>query len=568
MFKIYRITAILLACFFVLFSGAAFASSASTYVDISDSAYRSLDQLIVWNLCDVPILDQRPFSRGEFARLIAQARSRLNKRKTHPYGDNENYKRVAKDFDLLFYQDKIVGRLEHKFADELADMENDAPFFRLHPMENGSLEIRYASESPVVIPYNNGVGIISASVMPMQSYDEGRHGVDGFRSILSSTHRLRLSRYFSAVFMPEFIGEGWRTSAHSDYAGFHVHEAYGVFQFGNFAMDFGRSPIVWGPAEHGGLLFTDNARALDQIRISTPSPFRLPWIFKHIGKWRASFFGANFGPERQKKYAWLAGYRISYMPIDIIEMGFGSVTMMGGENAPSMSALDVFGEFFGFRPAGTSPTAPNETNHIMEASLSFRIPPLAGLRIYGILANEDKRDTFKRFFRDGSSYLFGAYFPKIGRLAKSDFRVEFRRTCSIQYRHGLYSDGYTLNNLLIGDDLGPDALGLHAVYDMEINSKFSLKMAMDWEKRRSDIHATTRDPDGTLGDIIVSVDNPDETRYNFVLSPSFKIGKIKFDVIGGYSRVSNAGFVDGLSRNDWLMALSIGMNFGNKVEIK
>lgn len=540
----------------------AWASPASTNVDITDRAYRDIEKLVSFNLCHPPMADQRPLSRGEFARLITEARNNFkNAENSDETGDN--FEKFAKTLSRKHAIKRILKRLEEEFQEEISDITQTSespPLLRGHPLEDLRLEATLLSSTPLNIPADNGVGALSAQVNPLLHYRSGRHIVDGFQTGIETGHRFSISRHFALRVHTRFEMNTYRGSA-ADRAEVLLHEGYGVLQFGNASLEFGRSALAWGPGEHGGLLLTNNARPLDMIKFSTPSPFRLPWMFRHMGRWRITLFGANLGPKQIRRYAWLTGYRLSYMPVRYLELGFGNVTMMGGQDAPALSAWDVFGEFFGFRVAGTDPNSPNKTNHLMEASALVRIPQLAGLELYGVLNNEDKRDTFRRFFRDGSAYLAGFYLPRIGNTGAADFRFEFRRMSALHYRHGIFNNGYTLNNFFVGDDLGPDALGIHTRFGYDFGDLASLAAIFDWEVRRSDLHTTTPDPDGTLGDIIVDANRPDEQRYRFVIEPTiYRSNGDEIKALAGYEHVVNAGFLEGISRNNWLVALSFRLN--------
>jgi len=246
------------------------------------------------------------------------------------------------------------------------------------------------------------------------------------------------------------------------------------------------------------------------------------------------------------------------MPVRYLELGFGNSTMMGGDGSPYLSSLDIFGEFFGFRPAGTTPTSPNKTNHLMEATVTARIPPLWGATIYGSLLNDDKRDTLERFFVDGSSYLGGLYLPRINPSGTADLRLEFRRMCAISYRHILYLDGYTLDHLYIGDALGSDALGFHANLNYDLSNKILLSAFFDWELRRSNMHVLTMEPDGTYGDTVVTQRGPSDERYRGVLRARFQSKHYyKLYTSFGYERVLNEQYQAGVDKNNWLFSVLI-----------
>ncbi len=537
----------------------AFATPASTYVDVNDEAYRDIEKLVAFGLCPPPMIDQRPFLRSEFARLIAEA---IKNNKTHDIVLSSDMK--FGDYEELLarkhYIDALLAKLTKEFKEELIErgvLPGNSPTIIGHGLEDVRFDTIYMSSAPLTILYDNGVGDVSATVTPLNHYNSGRHAIDGFQQSFEFISRFKLSKFFAFRVQPRIEANIWSNSRDSENKML-LQEGYGVVQVGDAALTFGRMGIVYGPGTHGSLILTDNARPLDQIQISTPSPFRFPWIFKHLGQWRISLFGANLGPESYLKYTWLTGYRLSYMPVRYLELGFGNSTMMGGDGSPYLSSLDIFGEFFGFRPAGTTPTSPNKTNHLMEATVTARIPPLWGATIYGSLLNDDKRDTLERFFVDGSSYLGGLYLPRINPSGTADLRLEFRRMCAISYRHILYLDGYTLDHLYIGDALGSDALGFHANLNYDLSNKILLSAFFDWELRRSNMHVLTMEPDGTYGDTVVTQRGPADERYRGVLRARFQSKHYyKLYTSFGYERVLNEQYQAGVDKNNWLFSVLI-----------
>lgn len=552
---------LLLSLLLLSAASSASAAPATTYVDIEDQAYHDLDKLVAFGLCGPTIQDQRPYLRGEFARLVAQARKSWEARRDLG-ADERDFVRFSRSLSRRRYIDRIVERMTEQFREELIEigaLEGERALVRGHPAYELRVDAIYASSAPLTIIPDNGYGWINAKVNPLLNYREGRHAIDGFQTSFEIPNRFTFGRFFAVAFTPRVETDSWRDG--DALIRPYLQEGYGVLQAGDAALTFGRAGMVWGPSDRGSMMFSNNARPLDMVQFQTPTPFRLPWVFRYLGQWKVTMMGANMGPESSHPYWWLTGWRVALMPARYVEIGFGHVAMMGGENSPPLSAIDVIGEYFGFRPGGSDPSSPNKSNHDMEASLIVRIPQLWGAMLYGSIINEDKRDTVKRFLRDGSSYLAGVYLPRLTPSGSSDLRLEFRRLCAIQYRHGIWNDGYTLNQLVVGDNLGPDALGFRAAYSQEFSDAFRIGASFDWEKRRSDIHGDSGDPDGTLGDIIILEHRPAEERYRAVLSPRLKLRKtVKLDLDFGYERVLNAGYVQGVSRNNWLAAVTLRLD--------
>jgi len=526
--------------------------------------YRDLDKLVALGLVHPPIVGQRPYPRSEFARLTAEAVKKVESEGEIRADSLEEY---VKKQDRAKQIDIVLNRLKSEFEEELIDqglLEGKSHAIEGHPFESFKLEFTYLNSPDVAFPVDNGVGTVNAVENPLRDDRLGRHTDDGFQNAIETIHRFSLSKYFSVYASPRFEVNIPRVNG--DMRGkAYVQNLYAIFQPDDyFALEFGRDSIVWGAGEHGDLMVTDNARPLDLIKITNPKPARLPWIFKYLGQWKYTLFGANLGPENARKYAWLAGWKFSLLPARYVELGFSHAVMMGGEGAPNLSALDVIGEFAGFRPAGSDPDSPNKTNHMMEAELLVRIPQLRGAQLYGVITNEDKRDSVKRFLKDGSGYVAGLYLPALFSSGSTDFRLEFEHTPALIYRHGLYSDGWTLNRKLIGSSLGSDGERIRAVIGQTVSSKLDLRFEAAWDHRRSDLKTTTTDPDGSLGDVITVEHRPAEDRYRFLLDGMFRTKKhINIGATVGVERVKNIAFNSGVDRTNYLLALSLTFDFDN-----
>ena len=150
----------------------------------------------------------------------------------------------------------------------------------------------------------------------------------------------------------------------------------------------------------------------------------------------------------------------------------------------------------------------------------------------------------------------------------TSLRFEYTRTAAIQYRHGLFVDGFTLDQKIMGSDLGPDAHGARAVFIQEFPLKFGYRVELDWDLRRSNIHAQRPDPDGTLGDIIVVEHRPADQRYRLKTSAWYQVNKkITLKAVLGYEYVINANYVSGKNCNDFLVGFGMKFNFGDQFKM-
>ncbi len=546
---------ILIFCIVVPISSYAWTRSSSS-VPCDSPLYRDLDKLVAFRLIEPPIIGQRPYPRSEFAWMTAEAIKNFEK--------NEALAMRAESLDEFIRRSKrsretkiVLDRLRAEFAEELIDMgalEGERKGYRFHPLEEMDFYITYLNSPPTILPENNGRGTINALINPLRDYDLGRHPIDGFLSAEELVGRFQAGRFFSGYARPRFEVDIPRDGDMTGHA--YLQSGYGTFKAGNFSIKFGRDSMVWGFGERGSLLYSVNARPLDGFWLTNPTPARLPWVFKYLGRWRYTLYAANFGPGYEKKWAWLAGYKLSLAPAKYVELGFGHVVQIGGEGAPTPSAADVIGEFFGFRPAGTSPSAPNLTNHSFEIDYMLRIPQLRGFMLYGNILIEDKWKSFKKTLKHGCSYLWGVYLPAINPSGSADLRVEYVRTSPLQYRHSLYSDGFTLNRRLIGSDAGPDADAVHAIFRKTISPKLWYGITFGWDYRRSDTYTELRNPNGTAGDVVKISSGPTEQRFRGLFDVDWQMKEhLNVHFTFGYERVGNLHFQQGLHRNNYLAAL-------------
>lgn len=521
----------------------AFALSAPN-VPIDDRVYKDIDRLIAAKLVKPTIVGQRPYSRSEIARMIAEAIQNRQKLEA------ESTAREA-------YINKILDHLIQSYHDEMVvigAVEGTPHPIIIHPIEKIKGIYTYLKSHQEMFPTNNGVGTIDAKINTFQAYKEGVPFQSGSQVHIESEHRAQFSKYFSIYARPLFKLTGGSSKAY-------IQNLYAKFEVANIELEVGRDSLVWGQGEYGPLLISNNARPLDLIKLTNPSPVRLPSFLKYIGPVRASIFVSNLGPEQPHKYPYLAGYKLSILPFDLWELGLSHTVMMGGGGMRSIPADDAILEFLGIRAGGMNAS---QTNHLVEFETALTIPPLRYTRIYLALNNEDKRDTIKRFFKDGSAYLGGIYIPRLTNSGDADLRLEYYHTSPITYRHSGYSNGYTLNRNIIGSALGPNADGVHIEYHHDIKGDLRLDFTLEfnWERRGSNIYTTTTDPDGTWGDIVVEQHRPYEHRFRINLRHHWPLNnRITIESLVGYERIHNKNFISGKSGNDAVFAVSFSYNF-------
>lgn len=529
------------------------------------SYYRDLDKLIAFGLVEPPIRTQRPYQRGEFARMTAEAMKNLSERAEPDSADLKafvKYQRRRRQIDIA------LNHLKHEFKSELIDMgalPGGYKRYRLHPLDTAAMYGTYLNSPPTTIPANNGRGAINAQVNPLRDYNLGRHPIDGWQHAVEADGRYQLGKYFSAYVRPR-VEFDQPTSSMPAEAHAYLQNAYATFRAGNFSLKVGRDSMVWGEGDRGGLLYSTNPRPLDGVWLTNPTPARLPWIFKYLGKWRYTLYGTNMGPSYDKPWAWLAGYKFSLAPSKYVELGFGHSMIIGGRGMPNPSALDVISEFAGFRITGSSMGETNYANHMFEIDLLVRIPQLRGFEIYGNMALEDWwLQDIPKTLEHGASYLAGIYLPAVNASGSMDLRIEYERTNPLMYRHGLYADGYTLNRRLIGSDAGPDAHTVRATLRHTVSPRIWYGFTLGWDYRMSDQYTQLQNPDGTAGPVIKVASGPTEQRFRGILDLDWYVRKtLQLHLTAGLERATNLNYQQNRDRWNYLAAASLTWHFGNR----
>src|SRR5204863_105165 len=84
-----------------------------------------------------------------------------------------------------------------------------------------------------------------------------------------SESRAQIGDFLSVYLQPELL-------ENEDYDAARLATGYAKLTVGNVELLVGRDSLAWGPGYHNGLLLTNNAAPLDQIKIGAAGPFLLP----------------------------------------------------------------------------------------------------------------------------------------------------------------------------------------------------------------------------------------------------------------------------------------------------
>ena len=242
---------------FALFAPAqACYARSSVNIPASSRLYDDFERLEIKGLLHSNMYATRPFDRLEGARLVA-----------------EGAELAPRAGGAAISALPVLKRLEREFAAELASF--DGEFARLKPVESIYMETLWSEKTSYFADVNN-------------NGDEFTDGLNNRAGLV-----LTGSLFGAASFYlnPEFRMGGGGSMGR-------VVSGYVKLDLLGMSLTAGRDSLWWGPGYHGNLLVTDNARPLDQIMLTSQSPFTLPWVFRRIGLIKPSIFVARLEQDR------------------------------------------------------------------------------------------------------------------------------------------------------------------------------------------------------------------------------------------------------------------------------
>ncbi len=246
---------------------------------------------------------------------------------------------------------------------------------------------------------------------------------------------------------------------------FRLLDAYLAWNFHTVQISAGRQSLWWGPGQGGPSNFSDDAEPIDMLRLTNPSPWRLPSFFHWLGPMRWDFFFGLLAGHHYPADPAIDGQKLSFKPTPNLEFGFSRTIVFRpvtfrmfwrgvssfGDNKTTIpgSAADVGDRRGGF-------------------DFSYRIP---GLRKWLVLYNDGMTDDDTSPLGAPQRALMnpGMYVPQIPRIPKLDFRAEVvwsdppalsNRAGKYVYYNGAYHDSYTNDGHLLGSWVGREGHGL------------------------------------------------------------------------------------------------------------
>lgn len=436
----------------------------SSNIPLESRFYTDIEYLEVRGFIKSAMLSTRPFSRTEGVRLVMEAQRRWDS-----LNDAEK-ERAAR-------AGRVIERLVERFASSALEGADGGSYNGLASLAPGNVYARYAysGNAPFFINRNNNGDV-------MRKGSNLRAGFDAELSIFGAA---------SLYLNPEYrAGDG--------VSSVELVRGYAMADIGNFEMEIGRDSMWWGSGQNGALLISNNAEPLEMIKLTSATPFVLPWIFRGLGIVKPTVFLARLEADRKYPHTNLLGMRLDMKPTSGFQIGLNRVFMFGGEGRRSLTLME-WAQVFIASDTAEHADSPINGNQIASIDASYvrsfesRYVPFSGMKIYTEWGAEDS--SGKTRTPTGRANIYGAFLTDPLWLADVDLRVEWANTGRnerygpLWYEHSVYSTGYRYKGRVIGHQIGGDAQDLFVRLQYHTNG--GMTIGVEYEQLKTGVHSAS-----------------------------------------------------------------------------
>jgi hypothetical protein len=506
------------------------------FAEFRDGVYDDLERLVTAGLADRTLLNTKPLSRLEAARIVARAIEKIRSDDT----GNLNARR-----DLEPVLDRLMNELKVELASlgvrKSEDATPPAAFFAFTPIDRAQTFGVYANHRFSLV---NSQGV---------AFMRGANGGLTFES------RAQVGDFLSFYLQPELL-------ENEDYGAARLATGYAKLTLYNVELLVGRDSLAWGPGYHNGLLLSNNAAPLDQIRIGAAEPFFLPWVGKWVGPMKVLMFLAQLEERRDHAYAKLSGMRLTFAPASFLELGASRMVLFDGLG-PNLPLRKYPAAIFdpGFGDVRARPEERTDDLTGLDADIRLRnvdryFLPGRDLRLYGEFYWDDTCGEC------GPSSGVGHWFasnllPKgsttggvggvhlLGLFGQEwlDARFEYARTSPVSLNHDQFTSGYWTRGHVISDFVGTDGRD----YFGRLTARFTpnLMVGLDFDR-------------AVIGSTVKNFPGPQEKRFGGGIDLSYRFWE-HYSLFAQYlmSEVKNRQFRAGDDGFDHLVRLELTRAF-------
>jgi membrane-associated phospholipid phosphatase len=239
------------------------------------------------------------------------------------------------------------------------------------------------------------------------------------------------------------------------------------------------------------MLFSNNALALDMIRVQTAKQIYLPWVFRDLlGPLKFQWiYGARLEEERTDfPRSKITAMRVDMAPFPWLEVSLGREITFDGHGRKEVQFWEYPRVLVQSNRSGTERSKYAGDNRF-QADVSLRLadvgkyfPITRDAELYLDFGWDDTCcGTFYTPLKPGA--IVGLYLPNLFLSPDTTFRVEYSNSSSFQFTHGTWSDGYVRKNHVISDFEGTAGEDLFFRLTQRLDPKLEVGMELDFARR-------------------------------------------------------------------------------------
>jgi len=425
----------------VALSVVALAHAGSVYVPVDSWVYPAAERLAALTSTQGEVVGMRPWTRAQFAHFLGRA-------KTTQHNDEAG---------------RLQSTLEHEFAPEMANESEhlalESVYARISQIAGTPLRDSYHFGQTIADdfgrPYGQGFNAITGG----SGYLQDRAGLLYVRGEYQHGASLRTpsTAAFASLAAGDLVQSGQvLTQGGPPVDRLRLLDTYAGVSFGRWTGTLGKQSLWWGPAAGGAFMESNNAEPIWMARLTNDRPYHLPIL----GKARVDLFYGKLQGHKFLREPWIHGEKISFQPLQSVEVGFSRTAIFLGEGRP-FTFNRLWRSYFNVNDTGDADSAQNDPGDRRSAvDFSWKLPRIP-VTLYSDVFSDDEPSPLSAPTR--SSFHPGLYIARFpGALSKLDLRMEGSYTASenstipngFNYWNAIYRDGYTNKGLLIGDTVG------------------------------------------------------------------------------------------------------------------
>ncbi len=425
-----------------------------------DWTYDALHKLVLSGLAGKVVLNSKPMSRREMALIVADIVRRIQDNHVRGFDDRP---------DL---QDTLL-ELMAEFSPELRGLGLTGPGITGEPART----VEFAP-----LQYMQLRGAYTSNAATDLENRNGEHLSEGLNGRATSAHWLELGGHFAAYAQPEFqIGR--------DTTRGQLIEGYVKGRLGFAELIVGREPLWWGPGVHGSMLISNNALAMDLVRLRTAHQVTLPWILEYLGPLKfEAFFGQLEAERTNYPRSKVTGLRVDLSPFPWLEIGASRTIVFDGEGRPELHWYEYpCTWFFGNKEGTEGDKCAGDNRFDIDISLRLAnvgkyVPITRDAEVYLDLGWDDTCcGSIWLPIKPGP--IVGLYLPNLFGSPDTTFRFEYSNSSSFQFTSGTWTDGYSRKGQVISHFEGTAGEDWYFRLTQRIEKRIDVGIELDFARR-------------------------------------------------------------------------------------